>query len=116
MLDSGLLKHNSGYTRSQVTMGRDEILKTLEQNREIIRGFGARSLALFGSAVRSEAGPTSDLDFVVEFEKKSFDSYMDLKIFLEHLFGCPVDLVVSDAIKPRLRPIILAEAVHVPGL
>jgi predicted nucleotidyltransferase len=97
-------------------MDRDEILKTLEQNGEIIRGFGVRGLALFGSAVRGEAGPASDLDFVVDFQKKSFDSYMDLKASLEHLFGCPVDLVISDAIKPRLRPIILAEAVHAPGL
>ena len=31
----------------------------------------------------------SDLDFVVEFETKSFDAYMDLKAFLEQLFGCP---------------------------
>jgi predicted nucleotidyltransferase len=97
-------------------MSRDEILKILEQNREIIQRFSVRSLALFGSAARGEAGPTSDLDFLVDFEKKSFDSYMDLKTFLERLFGRPVDLVISDAIKPRLRPIILAEAVHAPGL
>ena len=97
-------------------MGRDEILRILEQNREIIRGFNVRSLALFGSAARGEASPTSDLDFLVDFEKKSFDRYMDLKDFLEQLFGCPVDLVISDAVKPRLRPIILAEAVHAPGL
>lgn len=95
---------------------RDEIIKVLEQNREIIRGFGVRSLALFGSAVRGEAEPTSDLDFVVDFERKSFDAYMDLKEFLEQLFGCRVDLVIADAIKPRLRPFILAEAVHAPGL
>ena len=75
-----------------------------------------RRLALFGSAVRNEAKPTSDLDFVVDFEKKTFDSYMDLKTFLEQLFNCPIDLVVSDAIKPRLRSAILAEAVYAPGL
>ena len=97
-------------------MARDEILKILEQNRDIIRGFGVRGLALFGSAARGDSGPTSDLDFVVDFEKKFFDSYMDLKAFLERLFGCKVDLVVTDAIKPRLRPIILSEAVHAPGL
>jgi uncharacterized protein len=96
--------------------GREEILSRLSQNREIIRGFGVCSLALFGSAARDEARPDSDLDFVVDFEKKSFDSYMDLKAFLEQLFDCAVDLVPSDAIKPRLRPIILGEAVHAPGL
>ena len=43
-----------------------------------------------------------------------FGEDMDLKAFLEQLFGCAVDLVLSDAIKPRLRPIILGEAVHAP--
>ena len=35
---------------------------------------------------------------MVEFETKSFDAYMDLKAFLERLFGCPVDLVLREAI------------------
>ena len=41
---------------------------------------------------------------------------MDLKTFLENLFGCRVDLVMADAIKPRLKPIILAETVYAQGL
>jgi len=43
------------------------------------------------------------MDFVVDFEKKSFDGYMDLKAFLEELFQCRVDVVVADAVKPPLR-------------
>jgi uncharacterized protein len=95
---------------------REEILTILEQNREAIRGYGARRLGLFGSYARGEATEASDLDFVVEFETKSFDAYMNLKEFLEALFGCRVDLVLADAIKPRLRATILEEAVHAPGL
>jgi hypothetical protein len=41
---------------------------------------------------------------------------MDLKLLLERLFGRPVDLVLADAIKPRLRPAILDEAVYAQGL
>ena len=41
---------------------------------------------------------------------------MDLKEFLEGLFGRHVDLVLADAMKPRLRPYILKEAVYAPGL
>ena len=41
---------------------------------------------------------------------------MDLKAFLEELFGCRVDLVVRDTIKPRLRETILNEALYAPGL
>ncbi|MFQ5807543.1 MAG: nucleotidyltransferase family protein [Phycisphaerae bacterium] len=40
---------------------------------------------------------------------------MDLKFFLEDLFGRKVDLVLLGSIKPRLRPAILAEAVYAPG-
>jgi len=94
----------------------DEILKTLEKNREKIKSFGVRRLGLFGSAVRGEATEASDLDFVVEFEKKTFDAYMDLKEFLEELFGCKVDLIMKDAIKPRLREPILKETIYAQGL
>ena len=95
---------------------RDEILKILGQNRNVIRGYGVRRLGLFGSCARGECNEVSDLDFVVEFEKKSFDAYMDLKLLLEELFDCKVDLVISDSIKPRLRSVILGEAIHAPGL
>ncbi len=95
---------------------KKEILNTLGANEAKIKGFGVRSLSLFGSCVRGEDRPESDLDFVVEFEKKSFDAYMDLKLFLEELFDRPVDLVLADGIKPRLRAAILREAIHAPGL
>ena len=93
-----------------------EILRTLEQNAPAIRGHGVRSLGLFGSRARGTAARPSDFDFVVEFETKSFDGYMNLKAFLEQLFECRVDLVLKDTIKPRLRERILSEAVHAPGL
>ncbi|SRR6266404_3339036 len=95
---------------------KEEILSALGANEARIKGFGARSLSLFGSSARGEDTPQSDLDFVVEFEKKSFDSYMDLKLFLEELFDRPVDLILADGIKPRLRATILREAIHAPGL
>ena len=95
---------------------REDILSCLEANQEKIRSFGVRSLGLFGSCARGEDTSASDLDFVVEFDKKSFDAYMDLKEFLEDLFACRVDLVTSSAIEPRLRQVILEEAVHAPGL
>jgi len=95
---------------------KGEILRALEEHAPTIRRYGVRSLGLFGSRVQGTAGAESDLDFVVEFDLKSFDAYMDLKAFLEELFGVRVDLVLKDAIKPRLRERILAEALHAPGL
>ena len=95
---------------------KQAILNTLTANQARIKSFGVRSLALFGSTARGEATEKSDLDFIVEFERKSFDAYMDLKLFLEHLFGTRVDLASADRIKPRLRDKILEDAVHAPGL
>ena len=96
--------------------GREEIIQLLREQRRAIRDYGVRRLRLFGSCARDEAREVSDLDFLVDFEKKSFDAYMGLKEFLENLFGCPVDLVLSNAIKPRLRPFILKDAIDVEGL
>jgi uncharacterized protein len=98
-----------------VARGRIEILEALEANGEALRRLGVKRLGLFGSAARDEAGPASDLDFVVEFEHKSFDAYMDLKLFLETLFACRVDLILTDSIKPRLRPVVLKEAAYASG-
>ena len=101
---------------SDLTIDRDEILRMLGEHRETIKSYGVKRLGLFGSAARGEERKTSDLDFVVEFEKMSFDSYMDLKAFLEELFHRRVDLVLADAIKPRLRENILKDAAYAPGL
>ena len=89
-----------------------EILNTIELHREAIKRFGVRRLGLFGSHARGEGKDSSDLDFVVDFERKTFDNYMDLKDFLENLFKSPVDLVMVDAIKPRLKPITLNETLY----
>ena len=94
---------------------REHVLSTLAEHRETIQRFGVRSLGLFGSVARGENAPR-DVDFLVEFEHKSFDGYMDLKAYLEDLFQCPVDLVLANTLKPRLREPILSETLHAPGL
>jgi hypothetical protein len=79
-----------------------------------ISGFGVKSLGLFGSVARNEAGPESDLDLVVEFDGPgTYDRYIGLKMLLEDVLGCSVDLVTSRAIKPRMRPYIERDTVRV---
>ncbi|MDQ7785532.1 MAG: nucleotidyltransferase family protein [Desulfomonilaceae bacterium] len=97
-------------------MTRDEILKKVEENRETIKGFGVRRLGIFGSYARSEQNETSDIDFLVEFERPTFKNYFGLKFFLETLFDCKVDLVFHDTIKPRIRNTILEETIYAEGL
>lgn len=92
---------------------RDQILRLLQERWEELGRLGVRRLSLFGSAARDRSHEGSDLDFLVEFESKSFDAYMNLKDYLEGLFGCEVDLVLPSALKPRLKDRILADAVDV---
>jgi predicted nucleotidyltransferase len=65
--------------------------------------------------VRDSATEGSDLDVLVEFSEKTLDNYFGLKFFLEDLFGRKVDLVIAEAVKPRLKPYILAEVEYAAG-
>lgn len=96
-------------------LSKSEIFRRIEENSERLRSLGVRGLGLFGSHARGDARPDSDLDFLVEFERKDFDSYMDTKLMLEDLFGTSVDLVLAEGIKPRLRAAILSEVLRAPG-
>lgn len=95
---------------------RNEIIELLRGNREAIRGYGVEQLGIFGSRAREEGTSASDLDVLVKLKAASFDSYMELKFFLEDLLDCPVDLVMEHTLKPRLRPQIMKDLVDVTGL
>jgi predicted nucleotidyltransferase len=99
---------------------KNELLELVKSHREEILSFakkyGASNVRLFGSVVRGEEREVSDIDFVVDFEKKTFDSYMGYKIYLEDLLHRRVDLVMETAIKPELRESILKDAADVSKL
>lgn len=95
---------------------RTEILALLEQNRSRLRQYGVREIGVFGSVIRGEQTSKSDVDVLAEFEKNTFDSYMDLLFYLEELFEADVDLVLKGSIKPLIRENILAETVYVANL
>ncbi|OGN91224.1 MAG: hypothetical protein A2Y88_03230 [Chloroflexi bacterium RBG_13_48_10] len=92
------------------------ILQILEQNWDVLKSFGVQRIGLFGSYTRGTPGIESDMDFLVHMDHPTFDSYMDLKIFLEDLFRCEIDLVLEETIKSRLRSYILEEVTYASGL
>jgi len=80
----------------------------------VAQRFGVKSLSLFGSFARDEAGPESDVDLLVEFyEPPGLSEYMGLKFLLEEKLGRKVDLVMKGALKPCALPQVEAEAIHV---
>ena len=79
---------------------------------ELSERFTVTRIGVFGSFARGEAGPESDVDILVELTDPTFDHYMDLKFRLEDVLKRPVDLVMADTVKPRLKPIIDREVVY----
>lgn len=96
-------------------MSRDQVIEQLAKCRDDLRDtYAVRRLCLFGSIARDEGSAKSDVDLLVEFNRKpNFDLYMNLKFFLEDLLGTKVDLVTEKAVKPRMRPLIDRESIHV---
>lgn len=92
----------------------DQILDFLKQNKKDLEiRFSVIRIGLFGSFLRGSAGEKSDVDILVELGVPTFDHYMDLKFFLEDRLGRPVDLVLADSLKPRLKHVITSEVAYV---
>jgi len=105
---------------------QEQIQRIVDAHRAQLRDFGVRQLGLFGSFVRGEPGPGSDVDLLIEFEpgKKTFDAFMQLAFYLEDLLGRPVELVTPESLSPYIGPRIIekvetvwdAATVHIPVL
>ena len=91
------------------------LLEEVQSKRETILRLaarrGARNVRLFGSVARNEAGPNSDVDFLVDLEPgRSLLDLGGLLMDLQHLLGRQVDVITEAGLRPRLRPQVLKEA------
>jgi len=72
-----------------------------------------RRLALFGSVLRGDFAPTSDVDVLIEFqpgERVGFFRLSDVQDELSELMGRKVDLSTTAMLSPYFRDEVLAEA------
>lgn len=84
-----------------------------ERLAELCRRWGIRELAIFGSALRDDFGPDSDVDLLVDFEPGTALGFriFELERELSRVFGGRrIDLVPRKFLHPRLRQRVLAEA------
>ena len=96
-------------------MNKQQIIDTIQANRELLEEFSVISISVFGSVVRDEAQPGSDVDILVEFEPNArigFFTFARLQRRLSDILGRPVDLVTPDALHKAMKSRILQEAVH----
>ena len=91
-----------------------EIKTLLSKNRsQLFKDYPIKSIAIFGSVVRNEMTPESDVDFIIEFNDKIGIRFIDLADELEKYLGVKVDLVTRNGIKDRYFEAIKSDLIYV---
>jgi tetratricopeptide (TPR) repeat protein len=95
------------FAGAAAVRGKEDIVSVVDEVREqvvqLCEKYRVKELYLFGSALRDDFGPQSDVDMAAVFSRDgiacSFDQYFDFKTALEHLLGRPVDLVCIGSVR-----------------
>jgi predicted nucleotidyltransferase len=96
-------------------MTRHEALRRLTRNRERLRTYSVRHIAVFGSTARDQATVHSDVDLLVEFDpgqQVGLFAFVRLLDYLTDVMGTRIDLATPDALRAEMRAEILGEAIR----
>ena len=94
-------------------MKRAEVLAIVESHREQLQKMGVKSLQLFGSVARDEARRDSDVDFLVEFDRPvGLFEFIEVRLYLEDILGCSVDMGTLKALRENLREPALKDVIR----
>jgi len=93
---------------------REKVLRMSAHIGALARAHGARSVRLFGSAARGKEHPSSDIDFLVEFDPDcSLIDVIGLENSLADLLGTKVEVVPRRCAKPRVLASALNDAIRI---
>ncbi|HCY76203.1 MAG TPA: nucleotidyltransferase [Ignavibacteriales bacterium] len=87
----------------------NEIFEILRDHKSVLKKYKVNRIGLFGSHSRNQSNDSSDIDFLVDFEEKTFDNFIELAFELEELFGRKVDLLTEKGTSPYILPFIKNE-------
>lgn len=85
----------------------------LQYKQELIERFKVKEIGIFGSNVKGDQRPTSDIDLLVDFKEDAdlFD-FIGLGLFLEEELNQKVDVVPKRAIRKEFKDRVLKEVVY----
>ena len=92
-----------------------DMMRLLNEKRNEINAIasrhGAHNVRVFGSAARGEAGPDSDIDFLIDVGETTSSWFpAGLILDLEKILGRRVEVVTTRALNPYIRDQVLREA------
>jgi len=92
-----------------------EILEILQKKKpELVRRYGVKRLALFGSYARDDQREGSDVDIMVDVEPSIGLGFVELADRIEEVLGVRTEVVSRRAIKPRYWEVIKEDLIDVP--
>ena len=96
------------------TLARHGISLPSDRIADLCRKYGVVELAVFGSFLRGDFGPESDIDFLAVFDNDDYGPWMGklngLESELSRLLGRKVDIVPKPMLKWVIRDRVLVEA------
>lgn len=94
---------------------KSSVLSELEKKKDDFEHIGVSSIGIFGSVVREEDTPESDIDILVDFEPSSlkYSNFNQLCDILDDTFGEHYDLVTVGGLSPCIGKKILNEVEYV---
>jgi uncharacterized protein len=93
------------------------LLDTLREKRaeilQIAANHGAFNVRVFGSVVRGEETPESDIDFLIDYDLEKTTPWFPVRLIrdLEAVLEKKVDIVTVAGLKARIRDEVLQESV-----
>lgn len=103
-------------TSLRTPLKKEGIHKQISSLEKPLRDRGVKSIFLFGSAVRDENTPASDIDVFIDTDPEVSFSLLDLvdvKHFLEDNLRCEVDIVTREGLHPRIKGSVINESEQV---
>ena len=109
-----LRKGDTMSTVKQSAPRRADIVTILSDHRQDLAERGVRSLAIFGSVARDEAGPDSDVDVLVELERPAgYFALARVQRYLESILDRPVDIGTPGALDGTIHDAVVKDCICV---
>ena len=91
----------------------NRVMEIKEKILDILKKYGVKRAAVFGSFARGDFRADSDIDLIVELEEgRSLLDLAGLKIEIEERLGKRVDILTFNSINPFLKEQIFREKIE----